>query len=224
MSILSKIPILNIPDAPIISTTQGLLPIADIVDDIVIFKDGGSAIVLESTSLNFGLLSDQEQEAVIASYAGLINSLSFSIQIVVRTLKKDITNYLVYIDEQAKLIKNPKLAALMGSYKTFITETIKKKNVLGKRFFIVISFSSLEMGVAKSFRASTTRSGPVPFSQEYALKKAKIALYPRRDHIIKQANRLGLKLKHLNKNELIELYYEIFNPNPPNVKDVTNQI
>lgn len=224
MSIISKIPILNIPDAPIISTTQALIPLADIVDDMVIYKDGGAAIVLETTSLNFGLLSDQEQEAVIASYAALINSLSFSIQILVRTLKKDITNYLTYVDEQAKLIKNPKLAELMKSYRAFITETVKKKNVLGKRFFIVIPFSSLEMGVAKSFRASTTRSGPVPFSKEYALKKAKIVLYPRRDHIIKQANRLGLKLKHLNTQELTELYYEIFNPHPPNIKETENQI
>lgn len=215
MSPFSKIPLISIPDSPIEGTTQDFMPIAEIVDNMVLYKDGGSAMILESTSLNFGLLSVQEQEAVIASFAALINSLSFTVQIVVRTLKKDITSYLVYLDNEAKNIKNPKLASLMQSYRAFITETVKKKNVLGKRFFIVVPFSSLELGVAKSFRAATAKKGPVPFSKEYALKKAKIVLFPRRDHIIKQANRLGLKLHQLNNQELTELYFEIFNPTPP---------
>ncbi len=196
------------------ATTQDFLPIADITDDMLVFKDGGAAIVLESTSLNFGLLSEREQEAVIYSYAALINSLSFSLQILVRTLRKDISSYLTYLDNSYQKITNPKLRNLMVSYKEFISETIKKKNVLGKRFFIVIPFSSLELGVAKSFMAVTKRSGPLPFSKEYVLKKSKIVLYPRRDHIVRQGNRLGLKMKQLSSLELTELLYEIYNPIP----------
>ncbi len=101
---LPKIPIFSLRDAPLTDTAQAFLPIADITDDIVLFKDGGAALVLESTSLNFGLLSDKEQEAVIYAYAGLLNSLSFSIQIVVRSQKKDISNYIDYLDEAARKI------------------------------------------------------------------------------------------------------------------------
>ncbi len=222
---LSKIPYLGIPDKPIISTTQDFLPIAEIVDNMVLYKDGGSAVVLESTSLNFGLLSEREQEAVIVAYAGLLNSLSFSIQIVVRTLKKDISFYLSYVDEARKKIQNPKLGSLMDAYREFITETIKKRNVLGKRFFIALYFSPLELGVSKSFRSATTSKGkPVPFSREYALKKAKISLYPRRDHVSKQCARLGLKLRQLNNQELAELYYEIFNPIAPLLQSPKNDL
>lgn len=213
--ITAKVPLLNIPDEPIASTTQELLPIADIVDDIVILKNGGCAIVLESTSLNFGLLSEREQEAVILSYAGLLNSLSFSIQILVRSLRKDITSYLHYLDDERTKIKNPKLATLMDNYRAFITDTVKKKNVLGKRFFIVVPFSPFELGVSKSFQSFASRSTTLPYSKDYVVKKAKIALYPRRDHLAKQARRLGLSLNQLTTEQLLELYYDIFNPKAP---------
>ena len=135
---IPKIPYLSIPDKPITSTTQNHLPIADITNDIVIYKDGGAAVVMESTSLNFGLLSEKEQAAVIAAYAAMINSLTFSVQILVRTQRKDISSYITYLDEQAKKLTHPLLIKLMAEYKGFILDSVKKKNVLGKRFFVIL--------------------------------------------------------------------------------------
>ncbi len=213
------IPFLSIPDKPIVSTTQNHLPIADITNDIVLYKDGGATLVMESTSLNFGLLSEKEQEAVIAAYAALINSLTFSIQIVVLTQRKDISSYLSYLDKQAKIITQPLLSQLMQDYRGFITESVKKKNVLGKRFFVVLYLSPLELGVGKSVAIITKkREGPLPFSKSYVIKKAKIALYPRRDHLIRQAGRLGIKFRQLSTDELIDLYYSVYNSEKPAVK------
>jgi len=192
--VVARIPLLNLPDLPLVSTTQDELPIADITDDMVLFKDGGAAVVMETTSLNFGLLSEKEQEAVVYSYAALLNSLSFSIQILVRSQRKDISNYLSYLAEAAGKITNPSLQKVMTSYRNFITEIVKKKNVLGKRFFIIIPFSPLELGVKQSFST---------------------ILFPKRDHLIRQAGRLSLKLTQLNTNQLIELYYEYYNPQAP---------
>ncbi|SRR5258708_2704929 len=213
--LISRIPFLNLPDLPLISTTQGELPIADITDDIVLFKDGGAALVMESTSLNFGLLSEKEQQAVVYAYAALLNSLSFSIQILVRSQRKDIGNYLAYLNEAAAKITNPKLQSVMASYRGFILEVVKKKNVLGKRFFIIIPFSPLELGVAKSFSILRQSSGQLPFSKSYVVKKAQVALYPKRDHLIRQTGRLSLKLKQLTTSELIQLFYEFYNPKAP---------
>lgn len=215
--IISKIPYFGTPDMPLLSTTQNHTPIADIIEDVVIFKDGSAAIVLESSSLNFGLLSEKEQQAVVAAFAALINSLSFAIQIVVRTQRKDISGYIKYFDEQASKITNPKLLGITENYRHFITESIKKKTVLGKRFFIVIPFSSLELGIAKSAQ-SLVKAGPLPFPKDYVLKKAKTILFPKKDHLIRQAGRLGLKLKQLSSSELIDLYYQVNNPEPPAVK------
>lgn len=213
-----KIPYLSTPDVPLISTTQDFVPVADITNDIVIYKDGGAALIMESTSLNFGLLSEKEQEAVIAAYAAMINSFTFSTQIVVLTQKKDISSYLKFLDDQSQKITQPLLSNLMNEYKKFITESVKKKNVLGKRFFIVLYLSPLELGFAKSLATVVKKGGTLPFPESYVIKKAKITLYPRRDHLIRQAGRLGIKLKQLTTPDLINLFYSIYNPEKPAVK------
>ena len=212
-----KIPFISIPDKPLSAPSQNHLPIADIVDDVVMYKDGGAAIILETTSLNFGLLSEKEQQAVIAAYDALLNSLSFAIQIVIRSQRKDISSYLEYLDKASDKIQNPKLVEIMKGYKSFVAETIKKKNVLGKRFFIVIPFSPLELGVTKSV-LSAAKKGPLPYPKSYSIKKAKVSLYPKRDHLIRQAGRLSIKLKQLSTSELVDLFYDIYTPQVPAAK------
>lgn len=215
---LPNIPIFGIPDVPLEESSQRAVPIADIIDGIVIFKDGGACVVLESTSLNFGLLSEKEQEAVIAAFAALLNSFSFSVQILVRSQLKDISNYINYLTEAESKIANPKLAAIMAGYKKFILETIKRKNVLSKKFYLVIPFSPLELGVTKSFMSLTKRKGPLPFTKSGVVKKVRTVLLPKRDHLMRQAGRVGLKLRQLSSLQLIELYWDVFNPTPPTPK------
>jgi hypothetical protein len=106
----------------------------------------------------------------------------------------------------------------MQGYKKFIVDSIKKKNVLGKRFYLIIPFSSLELGVAKSFLTSTRGKGTLPFPKSYVLKKAKVLLYPRRDHLVRQAGRLGIKLRQLSTAALVELFYDVYNPQIPSIK------
>ena len=213
-----KIPYLSFPDTPITATTQSHVPVADITNDIVIYKDGGAALILESTSLNFGLLSEKEQAAVIAAYAAMINSLSFSIQIVVTSQRKDIKNYLIFLAEQKAKVTKPLLLRLMESYEGFIRDSVKKKVILGKRFFIVIPLSPLELGVSKSIQSLARRGGPLPYTKSYVIKKAKIILYPRRDHLMRQAGRVGIKLRQLGTPEITDLFYRFYNPVRPAVK------
>ena len=214
------------PDSPLSASTQKHLPLVDIVDNIALYRDGGAALILESTSLNFGLLSEKEQQAVIIAYAALLNSFSFSVQILVCSQRKDITSYLAYLNEARQKLqetKSPKLQILMDSYIKFITETIKKKNVLGKRFYIIIPFSSYELGVAKSALAITRRSDTLPFPKSYVVKKAKTVLLPRRDHLMRQAGRLGLRLRQLAENQMVELMYDVYNPIKQSVKQKLEQ-
>ena len=214
-----KIPYLSTPDVALSATTQEFLPLADIADGIVLYKNGGAALIMESTSLNFGLLSEREQDAVVASYAGLLNSFNFPVQIVVRSQRKDITSYMDFLAQAEKKITNPKLESMMKSYQRFILDAIKKKNVLSKKFYIVVPFTPYELGIAKSLVATFSpfkkSGGVLPFPKSYVLRKAKIALYPKRDHLVRQAGRLGIKLKPLNNEELIRLFYNTYNPEPP---------
>lgn len=199
---------------PITAATQEHLPIADIVDDLVLLKNGGAALILSSTSLNFSLLSEREQEAILYAYAALLNSLSFPIQIIVKSEKKDIGAYLNFFERAKEKQTNQKLLDLMDDYKNFVAQTVKKKGVLSKRFFIVIPFSPLELGVKQAMSTLfSKRAKKLPYSRSYIVKKAKTVLYPKRDHFLRQAGRLGLKLKQLTTEELKDIFFEFYNPN-----------
>lgn len=218
-----KIPFMTLPDEAISSTTQNHVPIADIVDNLILYKSGGAAIIMESTSLNFGLLSEKEQQAVIAAYAGLLNSLTFPIQIVVRSQRKDITKYTQLLEDAKSSITNPKLINVMEGYQRFIFDSIKKKNVLSKKFYIIVPFTNYELGVSKSMKTSffnKNENTTLPYTKSYVVRKAKITLYPKRDHIARQSGRLGLFLTQLKNDDLIRLLYNLYNPVAP-VKDET---
>lgn len=202
---------------PITASSQRHIIVADITEDIVLTKDGGAALVLRSTALNFSLLSEKEQEAVTISYAALLNSLSFPVQILVRSQKKDITRYLAFLDTQEKTQTNPQLKSLMGSYKKFVSQIVKKRNVLEKEFYIVIPFSPFELGITTSgfidlFTPSVKnrKTKSLPYSKSYIIKKAKTVLYPKRDHLIRQVGRLGIKMDQLVTEELATLFFRIY--------------
>ena len=213
-----RIPLLSTPDKPLSSTTQNFIPIADLVDGIVIYKTGGASLIMHSTSLNFSLLSEREQDAVIAAYRGLLNSFKYPVQIVVRSQQKNINNYMAFLEQAYAKIKNPKLTEIMTDYKNYLTEIIRKKNVLSKNFYVVVPFTPYELGIAKSVKTTffqSKKSTALPYPKSYVIRKAKVALFPKRDHLMRQAGRLGVKLKALTNEELIRLFYSIYNPEPP---------
>src|SRR2546428_839405 len=114
------------------STTQEHLLVKDITDDIILLKNGGGALVLQVSAVNFGLLSDMEQIAIISSFAQMLNSLSFSIQIVIRSERLNISSYLNLLSKAQKAQTNPLLLKMIVSYKQFIQTTIKENEVLDK--------------------------------------------------------------------------------------------
>src|SRR3989339_537328 len=98
-------------------TTQDHLPIEDVVDGIVILKDGSAATVLQVSSVNFDLLSEREQSALIFAYGGILNSLSFPIQVVIRSNTEDVTTYLENLKNAQETQTNPLLRERIESYR-----------------------------------------------------------------------------------------------------------
>ncbi len=193
------------------STTQDFVGIEDIKDDLVILKDGSCCLILKVTAINFGLLSEQEQDAIIYAYAGMLNSLSFSIQLVIRSKRKDITSYLNLLKAQEDKMLSAPLKEQIGKYRQFVENTVKVNNVLDKKFYIIIPFSLLEMGAGVAAGLLGKKKG-LPYPKSYILERAKTNLYPKRDHLLRQLNRLGLRSNQLTTPELIQLFYDIFNP------------
>lgn len=196
---------------PIKASTQEHLDIEDVQDGIAILKDGSCCLVVAATAINFGLLSEKEQDATIYAYAGLLNSLTFSIQIVVRSQRKDISGYLKLLERVEERETKKEIKEQIQKYYQFVKETVAKNNVLDKKFFLVIPMSSLELGVKQALTSAFPRKG-LPFDKDYILQRAKTNLYPKRDHILRQLNRLGLKGRQLNTQELIQLFFNIYNP------------
>lgn len=207
--------------AQIHASTQQFTFIEDITDDLVILINGGAALIIETSAVNFELLSEEEQEAIIYSYNSFLNSLSFPIQILVISRQMDISGYLDYISKQKEKLKNTRFKTHLDKYHQFILSIVKENKVLEKKFYFVIPFSPLEMGVKAGFSLFSGKKTGLPFPKNYIINRAKTALIPKRDHLLRQLNRLGLKGVHLNTAQLIELFYEIFNSNQEDVQKIT---
>jgi hypothetical protein len=192
------------PTAPIKSTTQDFTEIRSLVDDIVILKDGSAAMVIETSAINFSLLSEEEQDSLIYAFGSLVNSLSFAIQISIFSTKMNISDYLEYLNNKLKSQMNQVINGWLVKYIEFIKTIVTKNTVLKKRFYIVIPFSALEMGVKGAVGSS--------YTPEYVAQRAKTALYPKRDHVLRLLARVGLRTQVLTKAELVNFFYNLYNP------------
>ena len=193
-------------------STQDHLDIEDIRDNLVLLKDGSCCLILNTTAVNFSLLSEGEQDAIIYAYAGLLNSLTYPIQIIVRSQKKDINSYLHLLESQKQKMTNPLLKGQLEKYQQFIQKTVSENQVLDKKFYLSIPFSSLELGVKSTLSSTFKKSQSLPFKKDYIIQRATTKLIPKRDHLIGQLTRLGLKSRQLKTPELIKLLYQYYNP------------
>jgi len=199
-----------------VASTQEHLDIRDIKDDLLLLKPGGAALILQANAVNFDLLSEKEQDAMIAAYSALLNSLSFPLQITIRSRKLDISAYLTAIDQQAQRQPNPYLRERVLNYKEFVSGLVQQGEVLDKRFHLIVPYYELTVtapSLLDSFRRFLgMKPKAKPVSRAGLLQRAKTDLEPKRDHLIKQLNRLGIKARQLTTSELIKLFYEIYNP------------
>ncbi len=188
------------PTNIIVSTTQDHLEVENIINNLVILKGGNAALILQVSAINFGLLSEEEQDATIYAYAGLLNSLSFPIQILIKSEKKDISAYLELLQSQAKKLKDPILKEHMVAYRTFVENTIVEQNVLDKKFFVVIPYQNITL----------TKTTQIDYAD--IVKRATNDLEPKRDHLIKQFARIGLSAVELSAASLLKLFHGFYNP------------
>ena len=198
------------------ATTQTFTQIKDIRESIVLFDDGNACLVIQVTSVNFALLSPEEQDAKVTAYAALLNSLSFPLQILVLSKQVQISPYLQSLEQAASTTQNLKLAQSIKLYKEFVQDLVKTTSVLDKQFFFVIPYSSLEGGV---------KSAALGNSQEDFFIKAKASLTTKADTLISQLDRLSLRSRILERETLTALFYDSFNqPNSLNMLDIQSML
>lgn len=192
-------------------STQDFLDIQDIMNDLVLLKDGSACLILEVNAINFGLFSEKEQEATIYAYAQLLNSLTFSIQIVITSKRKDITDYLTSLNDHLARMTSPLLKEQLIKYRDFIKSIVRQGNVLDKRFYISIPFSSLELGISPALNTLASNKKNLKIPKEEIVERAITNLSPKRDHLIRLLARIGLHSHQLNSEELLQMFYELYN-------------
>lgn len=186
------------------ASTQKFIELQDIREDVVLLPGNSASLVIEIQASNFTLLSREEQEGKIFSYAALLNSLSFPMQILIRNKRIDISSYLKLLDTQVTATQNEKLAGQIKLYRDFVQELVKINVVLDKSFYIVLSYSPLEKGaLSYSSLAKNTKDAQFLATQT--------ALHTKADAVHAQLARLNLRAKTLQKEELIKLFYSMLN-------------
>lgn len=200
------------------NSTQNSLEIAEIRDGIVIMKDGSFRSVVLAKSINFDLMSQQEQEAVEYAYQGFINSLYFDIQIVIKSRKIDMGPYLQRLQRTHDQLDNMLLAMLMEDYIYFITDLVTESNIMSKQFYMVIPFlpevtsKQVVQGSKKLLGSLLDNKKHVIHINEQDLQKAKGELKNRVGAVLDGLQQMGVQGAPLDTQELIELYYTSYNP------------
>lgn len=192
------------------SSTQDFTDITDIVEDVIMLKNGNACSVLEVSSVNFFLLSQDEQNARIYGYMSLLNSLSFAIQIVIVSKKIDLSAYISSLDHKISTSSNPKIAEHLSLYKDFIQELIKGEGLLDKKTYVVIPFSSLELG-------------PTSGKKDHAAR-VQDAIATKRSNVMTQIERIGLSSRALKAEELARVFFELFNQQAISVDFSSNDV
>ena len=192
-------------------SAQKYLEISEIKDGIVIMKNGGMRAVLMVSSINFALKSIDEQDAIVYHYQSFLNSLDFSVQIVVNSRQLNLDNYLQILKDQEKKQLNELLRVQISSYIEYIQGLVKMANIVSKTFYVIIPFSSSE-SAGGAMKAIMGGGSSKLLTNRATFEKYKDQLFQRVDHVIENLSGTGLHMTLLNTQELIELYYNLYNP------------
>jgi hypothetical protein len=213
------------------NSTQNTLQIAEIRDGIVIMNDGSYRSVLMVKSINFDLMSLQEQEAVEYAYQGFLNSLYFPVQIFTRSQKVDLGPYIEKLDKIRTEHDNMLLALLMEDYIGYMDALSQQTNIMDKRFYVVIPFFPV-IDAQKALTQSTnflSGLGSLFIKKEQHvtinegdLENAKTELRNRVQAVLAGLLQCGIQGLPLDTQELIELYYDTYNPDTATRQQLKN--
>ncbi len=194
-----------------IPSTQQHLNIEEITEDLVVVKNGLVILIMETSSLNFDLLSPEEQDARIIAFANLLNGVDYPIQITIRTVRTDVSEYIKKLEVYKRKQISRALIKQIDIYIKFIKNLTTKNEILDKRFLVSIPYRGSILDQPGFFKRMLGAS-PKVTNVRKLVEKAKIDLYPKRDNLQRLFKKMGIFAKQLNNNELLMLFYDIYDP------------
>jgi hypothetical protein len=219
-------------------SSQKFVPVREVRDGILIMKDGSMRLILIASSLNFALKSEGEQAAILSQFQNFLNSLDYSIQIVVQSRHLDIRPYLASLQERMKTEMNDLMRIQIQEYIDFIKNVTDQTNIMTKMFFLVVPYTPKASFVPKSTtggiggifdqflggKKGAAKKAPQPQKKEekrefdvQAFEEARSQLEQRANVVRQGLARTGIRVVPLGTEEVIELFYKFLNP--PEVVD-----
>ncbi len=198
--------------------SQEFIPIKEIRDGVVILKDGGMRLGLIVSSINFALKSADEQTAILLQFQNFLNSLDFDIQLFVESRKLDIAPYLTMLEERLVAQTNDLMKVQTREYIEFIKKFTETTDIMSKSFFVIVPFNPSIISGAKSqsligrFWPGSQQSPSVEQDQLNNFEENRTQLEQRAAVVAGGLGAAGLRVSQLGTEELVELYFKMFNP------------
>lgn len=198
-------------------STQNSLQIAEIRDGIVILRDGSLRAVILGSAINFDLMSPSERDSVEYAYQGFLNSLHFTVQILIRSQKIDLDGYIEKLGKLRQDQDNDLLASLMDDYILNIRTLVDEVNIMDKQFYTIVPFFPAAINKIKQTNlvagvGSLMKPLPVTTVSESDFHAYKEELAQRVQLVSSGLSQMGIRAIPLNTQELIDLYYASYNP------------
>lgn len=195
--------------------TQDFVPIKEVRDGIVVLKDGSMRGIVLASSLNFSLKSDDERNAIIMQFQDFVNSLDFSVQISIQSRRLDIRPYIALLEDTYKEQVNDLMKIQTREYIEFIRKFTETTNIMTKSFFIVVTYDPAVINLKGGIGANLfqKKSADEKSKEKQASFEENRTQLEQRVSVVEQGlSRCGIRVIRLGTEEVIELFYKIFNP------------
>lgn len=205
-------------------STQEFVPIKEVRDGVVVLKDGGLRLILIASSLNLALKSEDEQRATISQFQNFLNSLDFSVQIYVSSRRLDIRPYIALLEERLKAQMEDLLKIQIREYIDFVKNFTERSSIMTKNFFIVVPYTQPLLGGKKGFSILPSKKGTAEkkLDDMEAFEEARSQLEQRASVVEQGLSGMGIRVIQLGTEEVVELFYKIFNPGETELPMVSN--
>lgn len=200
--------------------TQQFVDIEEIKNGVIVLKNGGLRKILMVNGLNFDLKSEDEQGIIIRAYQDFLNSLDFSLQIIIHSRKSNIEKYLEDLSLKKESEQNNLLKDQLSEYIEFIRSFVQNNEIMAKTFLISVPYEAPAISGSGGILGGLFGKKKSPQDQSHSLEERTTQLDQRVDQVMSGLSGSGLRAVVLNNEELIELFYNLYNPKAVEKKDL----
>lgn len=195
------------------ATTQNFVPLRDVREGVAVMKDGSLRATLIASSLNFALKSADEQQAILLQFQAFLNTLDFSLQMYVQSRELDIEPYIAQLHAREAEQESDLMRVQLQEYIGFIEQFTQEADVMAKSFFAVVPYTPATLDIQRGIRRFLPGGEKTdPALMQTRFEEHRTQLMQRVAVVEQGLARLGVRTLLLGTDEVVELFYGLFNP------------